>query len=113
VQALEDDLNTPQALAELNAHSRRLAQCEDDDELRRAAGQFLATGELLGLLQDDPEAWFKGETGDDAAIDALVEARQQARRDRDFTRADAIRAQLTDLGITLEDSADGTRWRRE
>jgi cysteinyl-tRNA synthetase len=68
----------------------------------------------LGLLQQEPEAWFKHGSGggdiDAAAIDALVEARRAARDARDWARADAIRDQLAAMGVTIEDGAQGTRW---
>ena len=113
--ALDDDLNTPDALAEMNGLARRLGSATDADEIRTLAGELLANGELMGLLQDDPEAWFKGEESgeNDADIDALVAERDQARTDRNFGRADEIRDQLTEMGIVLEDGAGGTRWRRE
>ena len=114
--ALEDDLNTPDALAEMNGLARRLGKAWQPrtGEIRALAGELLADGELIGLLHQDPEAWFKGEAGeDDAAIDALVRERDQARADRDFARADDLRDQLSELGIALEDGAGGTRWRRE
>ena len=74
-------------------------------------------GKLLGLLQQDPEDWFKGGSreggpGDDA-IETLIEERNQARAGKDFARADEIRDQLAEQGIILEDGADGTTWRRE
>ncbi len=69
---------------------------------------------MIGLLQREPMAWFKGDAGDsdDAVIDQLISAREQARDDRNFDRADEIREQLIEMGIVLEDSAGGTRWRR-
>jgi cysteinyl-tRNA synthetase len=113
VAALEDDLNTPQALAELHALARAMSLAEDPGDLRQRAGDLLAGAALLGLLQANPETWFKGDDQDDAAIEALIQARQDARAARDFARADELRDQLTALGITLEDGAGGTRWKRD
>jgi cysteinyl-tRNA synthetase len=64
----------------------------------------------MGLLTQGSPAWFQGEG--DAGIDALVAARSQAKRDRDFAQADRIRADLAAQGILLEDGASGTIWRR-
>ena len=73
----------------------------------------LANFDALGLLQLDPEVWFKGEGGDaDARIDALIEERLAARANKDFARADAIRDQLTAEGLILEDGEGTTTWRR-
>ena len=112
--ALRDDLNTPDALAELNNEARRLANAADADAARTSAGQLLAAGELIGLFQQDPKIWLAGDTQglDDALIDQLIAARNQARADRNFARADEIREQLQAMEIVLEDVADGTRWRR-
>ena len=107
--ALSDDMNTPQALAELH----KLAGSGD-------AAAFKAGANFLGLLEQDPEAWFKwqpaqaeGEGGlDDAAIDALIAERTEARKAKDFSRSDEIRDQLAAQGIVLEDGAGGTTWRR-
>jgi cysteinyl-tRNA synthetase len=68
----------------------------------------------LGLLQQSPEAWFaRGASGDDdARIQALVDERNDAKKTRDFARADAIRKQLADEGILLEDTPQGVRWKR-
>lgn len=68
---------------------------------------------MLGLLQEDPEKWFKGDASeDDAAIEALIAERLAAKKARDFAKADALRDQLQAQGIVLEDSKDGTTWRR-
>jgi cysteinyl-tRNA synthetase len=73
-------------------------------------------GQVLGLLQATPEAWFQGQGGDDAlsaeAIEDLIEQRRQARADKDFATSDRIRDDLAAQGIILEDGAGGTTWRR-
>ncbi|MCA1780126.1 MAG: cysteine--tRNA ligase [Xanthomonadaceae bacterium] len=113
VQALEDDLNTPAALAELNGLARRIGQTPDDAQRARLIAELIASGELLGLLQE-PELWHESRTEkstiDPAKIDRLVEARTVARSERDFAAADRIRDQLDAMGIELEDTPGETRW---
>ena len=114
LSAIEDDLNTPKAIAFLSvlAHSANTAKC--DDERQRLKGELLACGKILGLLQEDPESWFKGDTDgavDNAAVDALIAARNAARADKDFAKADQIRGQLTEMGVSIEDTPNGTIWR--
>jgi cysteinyl-tRNA synthetase len=96
VEALADDLNTPLALS-------RLSALEEPSAVK-------ASAMLMGLLTEDSSAWFRGEG--DARIDALVEARTKAKRERDFAEADRIRAELSSEGILLEDGPAGTTWRR-
>ncbi|MDE2055489.1 MAG: cysteine--tRNA ligase, partial [Xanthomonadaceae bacterium] len=122
-EALEDDLGTPQALAALNGlafearhlleHERRPLSDNATAELQRIKADLLGSGALLGLLQQDPEAWFKrgSEHVDAAHVESLIEARRAARASRDFARADSIRAELAAMGISIEDGADGTRWK--
>jgi cysteinyl-tRNA synthetase len=125
--ALEDDLNTPQALAEMariatvarqllapaGAHdAARDAQLQA--QLQQAKSDLLGAGLALGLLQQTPEAWFNRGVGDgdDARIQALIDERSAAKQQRDFARADAIRQQLAAEGVVLEDTAQGVRWKR-
>ncbi|MEY3018816.1 MAG: cysteinyl-tRNA ligase [Pseudomonadota bacterium] len=112
MQALLDDINTPLAISEMYQWAKQLGRDAQGDKAA-VKSQLLAAGKLLGLLQADPDAWFQGDSDDSAAIDALVEERNQAKRDKNFARADEIRAQLADQGILLEDSREGTKWRRE
>jgi len=106
MEALCDDLNTPQALAAMHA----LADAAMAGDAEAAAG-LRAAGDLLGLLQSDPAAWFHG--GEDTtAIEAAIAERFAARKSRNFARADAIRAELTARGVLLEDGPAGTTWRR-
>ena len=112
--ALDDDLNTPAALAEIAriaGEARKAATPEDKAALK---AQLLGAGQALGLLQQSPADWFaRGASGDDdARIQALVDERTAAKQARDFARADAIRQQLANDGILLEDTPQGVRWKR-
>jgi len=113
--AMNDDLNTPQAIAELHALAKSMNKASAADKPALKA-RILAGGDLLGILQQDPELWFQSSV-DDAAISAeqveqLIEQRQQAKLDKDYGLADQVRQQLLDSGVVLEDSREGTTWRR-
>ena len=112
--ALDDDLNTPQVLAEIARIAGDARKAEDASERRRLKSELLGAGLALGLLQQDPAAWFSRGTdeGDDARIQALIDERVAAKKARDFARADAIRDQLAAEGIVLEDTPQGVRWKR-
>ena len=79
------------------------------------AAELLAAGDLVGLMQSDPEEWFSGSgegelDADD--IESLLAQREEARANGDYAAADKIRDDLAERGITIEDGASGTRWRR-
>jgi len=116
VEALDDDLNTPRALAALFDLAREANRETDSERRLKIATALRAGAGLLGLLQADPEAWFvdsgKSDGLDAAEIDTLVSQRERFRAERDFAAADRIRAQLENAGIVIEDSSDGSRWRR-
>lgn len=132
IQALEDDLNTPAALGALAGQARKVRAGETEPE--SGAASLRAGGDLLGLLQQDPQEWFTahaagpppgaaaggGEAAGKAAlaelsageIEARIRERAKAREGGDYSAADRIREQLGDAGVILEDGPAGTTWRR-
>jgi cysteinyl-tRNA synthetase len=115
IAALEDDLNTPAALAELFELARALNKSEDAADKARLVAQLRDAGAMMGLLRQSPEAWFSTSVSDSAvdgsAIDAQLEARTAAKKAKNFAEADRIRDALKAQGILIEDSPQGTRWR--
>ena len=112
--ALDDDLNTPQALAEIARIAGDARKADTSGDRARSKAELLGAGVALGLLQQDPVAWFgRGASGDDdARIQALIDERAAAKQARDFARSDAIRDQLAAEGVLLEDTPQGVRWKR-
>ncbi|NBC19889.1 MAG: cysteine--tRNA ligase [Alphaproteobacteria bacterium] len=115
-EALEDDLNTPKALAELArlaSEANTAADRQDIEAMAEARANLIDAGALLGLLQSEPSAWEqRGNADENARIDALVKARETARANRDFAEADRIRDQLAGEGIDIMDGPGGSTWRR-
>ena len=121
-QAMADDFNIPEALAALFALARQLNIAKNGGDMTRAAhyaGLLKKLGGVLGLLQDDPETFLHQTQSrstdhelDDVEIEQLVEERRQARQNKQWPRADAIRDKLKEYGIILEDGKSGTSWRR-
>jgi cysteinyl-tRNA synthetase len=114
-KALLDDINTPVAISELYRLAKAVNQASGDNQAALMS-ELKGLADMLGLLQQDPEQWFTQARADDQLsaeqIEQLIVARQQAKQDRDFAKADEIRQQLLDGGVILEDSREGTKWRR-
>lgn len=115
-EALEDDLNTPVALAALSrlaGEANAAAETGDLKAMSVARANLLAAGALLGLLQSNPTDWAHGtDTDETARIDAMVEARNAARAAKDWAEADRLRDALKAEGIEIMDSPTGASWRR-
>ena len=116
VAALCDDLNTPKALAELAMLARKANKAESFDDRKRAKAELLGAGLLLGILGQEPSAWLSrgGDESDEdatAEIDALVQARLEARGARNWAEADRLRSELAARGVEVTDSKDGPTWR--
>jgi cysteinyl-tRNA synthetase len=116
--AMDDDFNTPEALAVLFELVREINRVRPENETRAAtlAGELRRLGGVLGILQDDPEHYLRGGDVDsglsDARIEELIQQRQHAKTEKQWTEADRIRDQLKEQGVVLEDSPQGTTWRR-
>ena len=119
LSALYDDLNTPRALSALYEITKQIHSVPDKEKAALGA-QLKAGAAYLGLLNQTASAWFQGDAGNEsvgeltaAVIDVEIQARLDARRSKDFARADEIRGSLEEKGIVLEDTPTGTTWRRK
>ncbi len=111
LDALYDDLNTPLAISRIHT----LVRDEKSKEVLK--GKLLAVGNLLGILQEDPAEWLgygQSVAGvDSAQIEDLLQKRSDAKKAKDFGAADAIRKQLDDMGIAIEDTPSGPKWKKK
>lgn len=118
VAAMNDDFNTSEALAAMFDLVRTLNTTTKEGDIEQAnelAGQLKGIGAIFGILQGDAEAFLKAGSGDEIsaeAVEALIAERVQAKADKNWGRADEIRDQLVEQGVVLEDSPQGTTWRR-
>ena len=115
--AMDDDFNTPEAVAVLFDLARHINQAKAEGETgvaQRLGATLKRLGGVLGILQRDADDYFKGDGGDasDEAIEALIARRSEARGNKDWAESDRIRDELEQMGIILEDGPAGTTWRR-
>jgi len=118
VELMDDDFNCPGAISVLHALANDINQHRRegrDDEAKEAATVMIRLGAVLGLLQQDSDAFFQADSGGELTaedIEAKIQARADARKTKDFAGADRIRDELAEQGIILDDSREGTSWRR-
>lgn len=117
-EVMDDDFNTAGAIAVLHSVANEINQHRregKEDEAKQAAAVLVRLGGVLGLLQQDPEAFFQADTGGELTaeeIEAMILARSEARKAKNFAEGDRIRDELAEKGIILDDSREGTTWRR-
>ncbi|GAA0840655.1 cysteine--tRNA ligase [Marinobacter szutsaonensis] len=118
IEVMDDDFNTAGAIAVLHGVANEINQYRRDgneEEAKKSAAVLVRLGAVLGLLQQDPEAFFQADTGGELSaeeIEGLIQARADARKAKNFAEADRIRDELAEKGIILDDSREGTTWRR-
>ena len=115
MESLLDDLNTPKVLAKLNTLSNTLWSA-NTDEKRNIKNNLIATGKILGVMQEDPNIWLgynQTANPEKEEIEGLINQRNEARRSKDFKLADQIRDKLKSKGIEIEDTKNGTIWRKD
>jgi cysteinyl-tRNA synthetase len=121
-ERMDDDFNCAGAMAILHAIAGEINQQRRDGDEQAAAASatvLVRLGSVLGLLQQDPELFFQGSSGSGQGgelnaeqIETMIQARADARKARDFAGADRIRDELLEQGVILDDSREGTSWRR-
>ncbi len=116
IEAMDDDFNTPEALAVLFDIAKELNKIKESDKIRaqQLAGILKKLGNVLGILQQDPEIFLRTSSHAEVDVDkveALIKAREKARLDKNWKEADRIRDELSQLNVTIEDTQRGTTWR--
>ena len=115
MESLLDDLNTPKVLAKLNTLSNTLPSA-NIEEKRHIKNNLIAVGKILGVMQEDPNIWLgynQTANPEKEEIERLINQRNEARRNKDFKLADQIRNKLKSKGIEIEDTKNGTIWRKD
>jgi len=117
IAAMDDDFNTPEAISVLFDMVKEInkQKAENPDMANQLGALLVRLGGQLGILQEDPAVFlgYNEDAGDAAQIDALIAAREKARADKDWKKADEIRDQLTAMKVVVEDGSGGSRWRIE
>ena len=115
MESLLDDLNTPKLLAHLNTLANKLSTANKDEKIN-IKNNLIASGKILGILREDPDVWLgynQSLNPEKEEIEGLINQRNEARRDKDFKLADEIRDKLKIKGIEIEDTNNGTIWRKD
>ena len=113
VEAMNDDFNTPEAMAEVFQLSKEVNRgLNNDEDVSVQVTQLEGMSSLMGIVQHETSEWFQSGDADTSWIEALIAERSEAKKSRDFARADAIRDELANKGIVLEDGAHGTSWKQ-
>ncbi|MFQ1014952.1 cysteine--tRNA ligase [Avibacterium paragallinarum] len=116
-EAMDDDFNTPNAISVLFEMAREINKLKTEDKTKadHLAARLRELGNILGLLQQSPEAFLQAGADDSevAKIEALIKQRNEARAAKNWAAADEARNQLNAMGIVLEDGANGTTWRKQ
>jgi cysteinyl-tRNA synthetase len=118
--AMDDDFNTPEAYSILFDLAREInrLKASEPEEAAKLAAVLKKLGSVLGILQQEPSVFLKagrkaGDDGETAKIEALIEERRNAKKNKDWAKADAVRNELQSMGIIIEDGPNGTTWRRK
>ena len=112
LNAMSDDLNTPKAISILNSLVKKYPKLEDSQKAN-CINKIKTSGQLLGILHQDPEIWFSKDTShmDIDLIEGLMRQRDEAKALKNYPEADSIRQKLTGMGIEILDSKDGSKWK--
>ena len=115
LSALSNDLNTSEALAELNEIAKKLSISKTKEDKIKYKTYLLAASNTMGILQKSPKKWLgigeRNNSIDNDLIDSIISKRNEARNNKNFNEADSLRNQLSEMGIEIEDTSDGTIWR--